>query len=164
MKIFPPTRLNFSFLGFGPFRQHVVNASWEVVKEISVPGTVMVKIEVPVVYEKVDEVTSRIWKTYKPKVGGVSFLLLNIFHPQLVVHCGVSHLAKGLVLESKANTAGYSSCDVTGCLPSGCNDDTDECRRLRTDLDLERVALEMEQFFSKNEIKVPVSVSKDAGR
>lgn len=54
--------------GFGPFRQHVVNASWEVVKELKVPGTVLVKIEVPVVYGKADEVTSRIWKTYNPKV------------------------------------------------------------------------------------------------
>lgn len=55
-------------LGFGPFRQHVVNASWEVVKELQLPGTVLVKIEVPVVYGKADEVTSRIWKTYNPKV------------------------------------------------------------------------------------------------
>lgn len=62
-----------------------------------------------------------------------------------------------------ANTSGYSSCDVTGCLPSGCEDEN-ECQRLNTDLDLERVALEMKQLLSKNEVKVPVSVSKDAGR
>lgn len=67
-------------------------------------------------------------------------------------------------MESVANTTGYVSCDVTGCLPSACEGEHSECRELRTDLDLESVALEMEQLFSKNEIKVPVSVSKDAGR
>ena len=93
-------------------------------------------------------------------------IVLTPHWEQLVVHCGVSHLAEGLVLESVANTAGYSSCDVSGCLPSVCGEESTktECRRLRTDLDLERVALETRQLTSKNHIKVPVSVSKDAGR
>lgn len=94
----------------------------------------------------------------------MSRIIVPTHWQQLVVHCGVSHLAEGLVLESTANTAGYSACDVNGCLPSLCDGEKGtECQRLRTDLDLERVALET-RLASKNHTTVPVSVSEDAGR
>lgn len=62
--------------GFGPFRQHLVNSSWEAVKELSKRGlgkTIDLHImQLPVVYQKAKEQVFKIWTTLQPLV---SFLI-----------------------------------------------------------------------------------------
>jgi len=66
--------------GFGPFRDHVVNASWQAVRLIpdrgialpsNIPSGTHVKIvacEVPVIYDTVAEVVPKLWEQHKPNV------------------------------------------------------------------------------------------------
>lgn len=63
--------------GFGPFGNHIINASWEAVKELSKLCTnskkmkdidIIVK-EIPVSYEDVIMYIPKFWKEYKPIVN-----------------------------------------------------------------------------------------------
>lgn len=60
--------------GFGPFAGHPVNASWEAVKlmnkiEIEDKHNIeLVRLEIPVTYENVDEFVPALWETHTPKV------------------------------------------------------------------------------------------------
>ncbi|XP_044244313.2 pyroglutamyl-peptidase 1-like protein isoform X2 [Ursus arctos] len=103
--------------GFGPFRQHLVNSSWEAVKELSKLGLNSdVKVELrilqlPVDYREVKQRVTRIWEDLRP---------------QLAVHIGMDASAKAIVLEQCAKNRGYRDADIRGfrpargeCLPDG---------------------------------------------
>lgn len=66
--------------GFGPFRQYLVNSSWEAVKELSKRGlgkNIDLRImQLPVVYQKAKEQIVRIWTTLHPIVH----LRLHLLH------------------------------------------------------------------------------------
>ncbi|KAM9638437.1 pyroglutamyl-peptidase 1-like protein isoform 3-T3 [Morphnus guianensis] len=68
------------FSGFGPFRQYLVNSSWEAVKELSKRGlgkNIDLHImQLPVVYQKAKEQVFKIWKTLQPLV----YLRLYLLH------------------------------------------------------------------------------------
>ncbi|OWK59372.1 Pyroglutamyl-peptidase 1 [Lonchura striata] len=59
--------------GFGPFRQYLVNSSWEAVKELSKRGlgeNINLRImQLPVVYQKAKEQVCKIWTTLQPLVA-----------------------------------------------------------------------------------------------
>ncbi|XP_034524746.1 pyroglutamyl-peptidase 1 [Ailuropoda melanoleuca] len=61
--------------GFGPFRQHLVNSSWEAVKELSKLGLnsdVEVELRIlqlPVDYREVKQRVTRIWEGLQPQVN-----------------------------------------------------------------------------------------------
>ncbi|XP_061035972.1 pyroglutamyl-peptidase 1-like protein isoform X2 [Eubalaena glacialis] len=88
--------------GFGPFRQHLVNSSWEAVKELSKLGL-----------GSDMEVELRI-------------LQLPVDYRELVVHVGVDPAAKAIFLEQCGKNWGYGDADIRGfhpergvCLPDG---------------------------------------------
>ncbi|KAM8997841.1 pyroglutamyl-peptidase 1-like protein isoform 3-T4 [Ara ararauna] len=58
--------------GFGPFRQYLVNSSWEAVKELSKRGlgnNIDLRImQLPVAYQKAKEQVFKIWTTLQPLV------------------------------------------------------------------------------------------------
>nr|XP_025858550.1 pyroglutamyl-peptidase 1-like protein [Vulpes vulpes] len=102
---------------FGPFRQHLVNSSWEAVKELSKLGLnsgmeVELRIlQLPVDYREVKQRVTRIWEDLQP---------------QLAVHVGLDASAKAILLERRAKNHGYRDADVRGfrpargeCLPGG---------------------------------------------
>ncbi|XP_033616887.1 pyroglutamyl-peptidase 1-like protein [Fukomys damarensis] len=96
--------------GFGRFLQHLVNSSWEAVKELSKLGLgtdmeVELRIlQLPVDYREVKQRVTRIWKD---------------FHPQLAVHVGVDISAKAIFLEQCGKNRGYQDGDIRGFRPEG---------------------------------------------
>ncbi|XP_043777870.1 pyroglutamyl-peptidase 1-like protein isoform X2 [Cervus elaphus] len=103
--------------GFGPFRQHLVNSSWEAVKELSKLGLgsdmqIELRIlQLPVDYREVKQRVARIWEDLRL---------------QFVVHVGVDPAAKAIFLEQCSKNRGYRDADIRGfrpecgvCLPDG---------------------------------------------
>lgn len=65
--------MGLSFLGFGPFEGHSVNASWAAVQEFRkgqklISDINLVTQEIPVEYEKVKTLVPILWKKHKPIV------------------------------------------------------------------------------------------------
>lgn len=64
---------SFLCVGFGPFGNHSVNASWVAVQELAKTGVsddvMLIVEEVPVIYEHVQSVVPSLWQKYKPKVN-----------------------------------------------------------------------------------------------
>ncbi|XP_060822943.1 pyroglutamyl-peptidase 1 isoform X1 [Bombus pascuorum] len=100
--------------GFGPFDNHIVNASWEAAKELSklcikskelMDVEVIVK-EIPVSYEDVTKYVPKFWQEYKPIV---------------VLHLGVSRQARCLTIECRAHSNGYLRKDIFNKCPDESN-------------------------------------------
>ena len=96
--------------GFGPFGDFQVNPSWEVAKSVNVPGVKVVREYLSVDYDQVNRKVPELWQEHQP---------------DLVIHCGVSALAEGLVFEKIASCGLYTRKDVKGkcvCVvhSSGC--------------------------------------------
>ncbi|KAG6938767.1 pyroglutamyl-peptidase I-like [Chelydra serpentina] len=97
--------------GFGPFRQHLVNSSWEAVKEMSKLGlgeNIDLHImQLPVAYRKAKELVCKIWGTLQPL---------------LTVHIGLASSSKAIIiLEQCGKNKGYKEMDVCGfCPEDGC--------------------------------------------
>ncbi|XP_006771819.1 PREDICTED: LOW QUALITY PROTEIN: pyroglutamyl-peptidase 1-like protein [Myotis davidii] len=135
--------------GFGPFRQHLVNSSWEAVKELSKLGlgsdaeVELRALQLPVDYREVKRRVTRIWEDLQP---------------QLTVHVGVDAAAKAVVLEQRGRNRGYRETDVRGFRPEqgACVPDGPEVIESRVDMKAvsRRVAVE----------GVEVMFSRDAGR
>ncbi|XP_009319766.1 PREDICTED: pyroglutamyl-peptidase 1-like isoform X2 [Pygoscelis adeliae] len=95
--------------GFGPFRQYLVNSSWEAVKELSKRGlgkNIDLRImQLPVVYQKAKEQVFMIWTTLQPL---------------LTVHVGLASSAKAIIiLEQCGKNKGYQEVDACGFHPEG---------------------------------------------
>ncbi|XP_032955879.1 pyroglutamyl-peptidase 1-like protein isoform X2 [Rhinolophus ferrumequinum] len=112
-----PEQTRISVSGFGPFRQHLVNSSWEAVKELSKLGlgsdveVDLRTLQLPVDYREVKQAVIRIWEDLQP---------------QLTVHVGLDAAAKTIVLEQCGKKRGYRDADIRGfrpehgaCLPDG---------------------------------------------
>lgn len=60
-------------LGFGPFGNHVVNASWVAVQEMEKMGlgndVDLITKEIPVEYDTVQACIPELWRDYKPDVS-----------------------------------------------------------------------------------------------
>ncbi|CAM2098996.1 pyroglutamyl-peptidase 1-like protein isoform X1 [Caretta caretta] len=97
--------------GFGSFRQHLVNSSWEAVKEMSKLGlgeNIDLHImQLPVAYRKAKELVCKIWGTLQPL---------------LTVHIGLTSSSKAIIiLEQCGKNKGYKEMDVCGfCPEDGC--------------------------------------------
>ncbi|XP_029341895.1 pyroglutamyl-peptidase 1-like isoform X1 [Acyrthosiphon pisum] len=98
--------------GFGLFRDYIVNASWEVARVLPETGIAeelninLVTVNIPVSYKDVDQIVPTLWVQHEPA---------------LMVHLGVSHLAKTLTVELVANGHGYCG------LKMECADELDIC-------------------------------------
>ena len=85
----------------------------------------------------------------------------NLFKTQLVVHCGVSYLAEGLVLEKIGHGFDYTKDDVKGCKPCHpCSGSEVIC----TKLDLDNVCQRLNQALEDGLTSIMSVTSKDAGR
>jgi pyroglutamyl-peptidase len=110
----PASEIKVLVTGFGPFRDHLVNASWESVKLINpdkitipanLPPTTQLNVsffELEVVYNTIHKQVPVLWDCQKP---------------HLTVHVGVSGIAKAITLEQCAHNCGYCSPDIRDCLP-----------------------------------------------
>lgn len=137
--------------GFGPFATHAVNASAVAVHELGKIGlgsdldVNLVTVEIPVEYSTVSEHVPQLWHSHRP---------------QLVVHVGVSGIAKELTLEQCAHNDGYDKLDVKGSLPCGqcCVGGAPEC--LVSDIDMNKVC----DAVNGSNCGVRCIVSTDPGR
>ena len=83
-----------------------------------------------------------------------------------MIHVGVSCMAKGTVLESCANSSGYSKLDANNCfancesskLSKGCI----EC--LNTQLDVKTLCEYLNQLNQDGKLKMNTIISNNAGR
>ncbi|KAJ8344149.1 hypothetical protein SKAU_G00314780 [Synaphobranchus kaupii] len=94
--------------GFGPFRQYLINPSWQAAQGLKMLGLgegvdVYIK-ELPVSYAKAQQLVSRIWETVNPK---------------LAIHIGIAPGSKAITLEQSGKNHGYKDKDVCGCCPDG---------------------------------------------
>jgi len=144
-----PSKTTVLVTGFGPFATHTVNASWESVKELSKIGLSddvnLITMEIPVEYQTVNKRIPMLWKQYSPN---------------LVVHVGVSGVAKELTLEQSAHNDGYDKLDVQGLIPDSkcCVDGAPQC--LVSQIKMNRVC----DAVNKSECGVHSVVSYDPGR
>nr|XP_039259031.1 pyroglutamyl-peptidase 1-like [Styela clava] len=136
--------------GFGPFRDHKVNASWVTVQKMKETGGLGSDIELEIVhieveYGTVDQVVPKLWKQHKP---------------QLMVHVGVSGRAKSITLEECAKNTTYATQDNSGKCPRNgcCKKSGDSC--LKSSLDMKKIAEEAKKINPDIEIET----SKEAGR
>ncbi|XP_019493386.1 PREDICTED: pyroglutamyl-peptidase 1-like protein isoform X1 [Hipposideros armiger] len=135
--------------GFGPFRQHLVNSSWEAVKELSKLGLgtdmelELRTLQLPVDYREVKQRVTRIWEDLQP---------------QLTVHVGLDAAAKTIVLEQCGKNRGFREADIRGFRPErgACLPDGPEVIESRVNMKVvsRRAAVE----------GVEVAFSRDAGR
>ncbi|XP_048225502.1 pyroglutamyl-peptidase 1-like protein isoform X1 [Perognathus longimembris pacificus] len=94
--------------GFGPFRQHLVNSSWEAVKELAKlglgtrPELELHISQLPVDYREAERRVASIWED---------------LHPQLAVHVGMDSSAKVIFLEQYGKNRGYRDADIRGFRP-----------------------------------------------
>ncbi|XP_053507152.1 pyroglutamyl-peptidase 1 isoform X1 [Ictalurus furcatus] len=135
--------------GFEPFGEHAVNASWVAVRELKKlglgPNVDLHITEVPVEYQAVQNLLPSLWDQY---------------HPQLVVHVGVSGMATTVTLEKCGHNRGYmrpdncAFCPKSGC----CMEGGPDCIKSAIDMDV------VCKRVNNSDLGVSVSVSKDAGR
>lgn len=135
--------------GFGPFGGHSVNASWECVKLLKEQGlgdhVDVIIYELPVEYGTVKRQVPEIWNSHKP---------------DLVVHVGVSGIAKDITLEQQAHNVGYDRKDIQDCIADNlcCVEGAEEC--IISGLDMETVC----DKVNKSGTKAKAVISHDAGR
>uniref|UniRef100_A0A4W4HAY1 Pyroglutamyl-peptidase I like n=1 Tax=Electrophorus electricus TaxID=8005 RepID=A0A4W4HAY1_ELEEL len=90
---------------FGPFRQCLVNPSWEGWKITGLgEGIEAQTAEIPVSYAKAQQILAEIWQNMKPKVA---------------VHLGIAPGTKCIILEQTAKNHDYKDRDVCGFCPAG---------------------------------------------
>ncbi|XP_054160653.1 pyroglutamyl-peptidase 1-like [Oppia nitens] len=156
--------------GFGVFRNYKLNPSWECVQRLRLKGCHLIVEEIPVVYDEVDKRVANIWTKHKPF---------------LVIHCGVSSIAKCITLETKAvrQQRLYDKPDIYGRLPDDgggrqpmmCADGNscrqigstveDECYDcIECGIDLQKVCNEVNQHFEKGLVRLGADLSSNAGR
>ncbi|KAL6266339.1 hypothetical protein P5V15_003194 [Pogonomyrmex californicus] len=138
--------------GFGPFGTHMVNASWEAVKElqklwansVEFSNVKLIAEEIPVSYDYVSIYVPQLWKKYNPSI---------------VLHVGVSNKAKSLTIERHACSNGYVRFDIC----NKCPDETDvKCNILETGIDIEELCDNINKNFERN--SCTACLSYNAGR
>ncbi|KAJ2948765.1 hypothetical protein O0L34_g8024 [Tuta absoluta] len=138
--------------GFGPFVGHPVNASWEAVKLMNKDKIEkkhhieLVQLEIPVTYQNVDEFVPALWETHEPK---------------LMIHVGVSNIAKEITLEMQAHRKGYQRMDYFNERPANHVCTAEGAIRLHTKLNVERICKE---YNNTSPEKTSAITSLDAGR
>ncbi len=137
--------------GFGPFGHHLINASWEAVKELEKLGveykSKQVSLEtrqVPVLYDVVSSTVPS---------------LLEEVNPRLCVHVGVSPYSV-MKLERCGKNVGYRNADICGVVPSSQCCVAGGPDTINTKFDIDKVC----RMLNEKQDSVTVQVSEDAGR
>ena len=132
--------------GFGPFKGHPINASWESVKLLpnywKNSNFKLIIDEIPVCYEFIQNQITAKWQDS---------------NPAFFVHVGVSHLATAVTLETLAHNKIYDRPDIENKCPDGQCCVSEECPdELYTMLDLEKIVKDLKGD--------QVTISTDPGR
>jgi len=139
--------------GFGPFRDHTTNASWEAVRGLpdlwDEADPKLVVEEIPVEYSFVSTKVPDKWAAH---------------NPILYVHVGVSSLATQITLEQKAHNSGYIGLDVAKCCPEDTVCVPGGGDEIHTSIDLGTVMAAVNIQSKEMELGVEVVLSEDAGR
>lgn len=137
--------------GFGPFGHHLINASWEAVKELEKLGIeynskplCLKTRQVPVLYDVVSSTVPS---------------LLEEVNPRLCVHVGVSPYTV-MKLERCGKNIGYRNPDVCGAVPSSKCCVAGGPDVISTKFDIDKVCRKL----NEKQDSVTVQVSEDAGR
>jgi len=128
--------------GFGPFVGHeIINASWEAVRLLPTERTIRNKsfrlklVEIPVIYDEVNQHVERIWKD----------------NPKLVIHCGVCSSATKIRVEKHAYNSNYCKADWSGkCLENQkicLKNNGDATDALTTCIDVEKIVNELNSIL-----------------
>lgn len=163
---------NIVITGFGLFRDHQVNPSWEAIRDgrlkIDRPNINVITEQVDVSYEEVDRVVSTLWKQY---------------NPLLVVHVGLAAHESAIRIEEVARHGPFIHDDVRKQAPhkdlrqyEGGDDGLEEnvvkcgyiCKPCSFDcsstcFNIDRVCDMMNEAHDKGLLVLPSRKSKDAG-
>lgn len=156
--------------GFGLFRNHESNPSWESIRDgrlkIDREGYDIVTKRIDVAYKEVDKAVDDLWKQYKPKI---------------MVHVGLAAHETGIKLEQMARCGPYIHDDVVKHAPhkelreyvgesleENLIKHTYYCKPCEFDcsttcLDLDHVCFEMNKAHEKGLLALPTKTSQDAG-
>lgn len=164
----PPTVV---VTGFGLFRDHKLNTSWEAIRDgrLSLDRRVrLVTREIAVSYDEVDRVVANLWQEYQPV---------------LMVHIGLSALESCIKVEQIARHGPYINDDVAKCAPhkdlrlyGGEHESSAEksiqkgflCKPCsfdmsKTCIDVDRVCSKLMSMFDEGTVKFKTLKSQDAG-
>lgn len=168
---------NVVITGFGLFRDHQINPSWEAIKDgqlkINRSNINVITKQVNVSYEDAANAVSTLWKEY---------------NPILMIHVGLAAHENAIRIEQLARHGPYIHDDVFKFAPHKelrhyDDDDNDDfnksleenvivknysCKPCQfgcstTCLDIDRVCDKMNQLFENNQVKIPSKKSTDAG-
>lgn len=169
---------NVVVTGFGLFRDHQINPSWEAIKDgqlkINRSNINVITKQVNVSYEDADKAVSTLWKEY---------------NPILLIHVGLAAHENAIRIEQLARHGPYIHDDVVQFAPHKelrhyDNDDDDgdfnksleeniiiknySCKPCqfgcsKTCLNIDRVCDKMNQLFENNQVVIPTKKSNDAG-
>lgn len=163
---------NVVITGFGLFRDHQLNPSWECIKDeqfsLDPVKVNIVKKQVDVSYEEVDRVVADLWKKY---------------NPLLMVHIGLAAHESAIRIEQVARHGPYIHDDILSYAPHRdlrIYNDTEgslEERSVRhsysckpcefgcstTCIDIDRVCERVNKFYKEGKLSLPAKKSTDAG-
>lgn len=84
----------------------------------------------------------------------------------MIVHCGVSYIAKDITIETSANGFGYCNLDVRNCLPDNQCSFLQTCSQesLKTEIDCKTICDQINHLVVQNQLEIGASISNDAKR
>lgn len=159
--------------GFGLFRGHNLNPSWEAIKndkiKINRSDLIIITKQIDVSYQDVDKTVSELWTYYKPI---------------LMVHVGLSALESCIRIEERARHGPYIHDDVKQCAPHKhlrqYNSDEEQCSEegvvkhkygckpcqfscSKTNLNVDKICDKMNELYEKKKLNLKTKKSLDAG-
>jgi len=162
-------RRNVVITGFGLFRDHLVNPSWEAIKDNSLKidrsNVNIITKQISVAYGEVDRVVSELWEEY---------------NPLLMVHIGLAAHESCIRIEQSARTGPYLHDDVLKDAPhkhlrvyspDSRKDDPPypyTCRPCEfasrsTCIDVDKICEGMTEALREGRVCIPTKKSNDAG-
>lgn len=164
---------NVIITGFGVFRSHQINESWEAIKDglkIDRPNVNLIVKHINVSYQDVDKAVSTLWKQYDPL---------------LMIHVGLAAHERAIRIEQVARHGPYIHDDVLKFAPHRelryYGDEEEEksseeniikksysCKPCKFDssqtcLNIDQVCDKLNQAFENHRVPIPTKKSKDAG-
>jgi len=164
--------------GFGLFRDHKSNPSWEAIRDgrliIDRPNVKIVTKQIDVIYDEVDKSVQDLWNEHRP---------------MLMVHLGLAAFEKSIRLERLARHGPYIHDDITqqaphkelrlyptdgdnkqaaGSLEENVRPHPYSCKpcsfkSTETRINIERVCSSLNRLHADGKVKIPFKCSDDAG-
>lgn len=144
---------NIVVTGFGKFKEHTMNPSWEAIKDgqlkIDRPNIIVITKEIDVSYKAVQEQVKEFWKTHKPI---------------LMVHVGLAACSSCVKLEKRARHGPYLGDDIYGtALHAHLKGKSCQFDESITCLNIESICDKLNQLHKQGSISIPFNASNEAG-